>query len=121
VKCPNCSFDCFAQAKQCECGYSFEIFGRPGSRGAAGAPGNPPAPFAGGEFAPPQGGSTHSSSAANRKIVVGLLLLVGGIAVTAFTYQMAASTGGGQYVVAYGPIIFGAIHLVRGVGESMRE
>jgi hypothetical protein len=111
VKCPNCSLDCFPQAKQCGCGYSFEIFGRP-------KPG--PQPFdAGGEFAP-RGSGSSSSAGANRKMVVGLALLLGGIAVTALTYQSAAASGGGSYVVAYGPIIFGAIHFVRGVGESMR-
>jgi hypothetical protein len=37
------------------------------------------------------------------------------------TYQSAASSPhGGRYIIAHGPIIFGAIQLLRGIGDSMR-
>jgi hypothetical protein len=54
-------------------------------------------------------------------MLVGLLFLVGGIAITAFTYKSAVSSGGGRYIVAHGPILFGAVQFLRGVGESMRR
>lgn len=37
-----------------------------------------------------------------------------GIVVTAATYG-SASTQGGTYIIAYGPIIFGVIHIIRGL------
>ena len=54
-------------------------------------------------------------------MIVGLLFLVGGIAVTALTYKSAVSSGGGQYIVAHGPIIFGAVQFLRGIGESLKR
>ena len=111
VKCPNCSFDCIPQAKQCPCGYSFELFGRP-TLNQSGAP-------LVGYGAPPAGGGSTGHSA-NKQIVMGLIWLVAGIGITFRTYRSAVSSGGGQYVFAYGPIIFGAIQLLRGVGGSMR-
>ena len=43
----------------------------------------------------------------------GLLSIVIGIAITALTYM--ASSGGGFYVIGYGPVIWGVIYVVRGV------
>ena len=60
-------------------------------------------------------------SGAGAQVLVGLLFLVGGIAVTALTYKSAVAQGGGRYVVAHGPIIFGVVQLLRGVGGSMKR
>jgi hypothetical protein len=50
------------------------------------------------------------------QIVIGIAFLVGGIIVTAVTYHDAStSQSGGTYIVAWGPIAFGLIALVRGV------
>lgn len=54
-------------------------------------------------------------NAGKRNMVIGALWCVGGIAVTAITYQ--AATGGGVYVVTWGAIIFGAIQFFRGLGQ----
>ena len=54
------------------------------------------------------------SAAATKDIVIGLLLLVVGLVITAATYSSAAREGG-TYVVAYGPVIFGAIRIFRGL------
>ena len=43
----------------------------------------------------------------------GLLSIVIGIAITTLTY--VAASGGGFYVVGYGPVIWGVVYLVRGV------
>jgi hypothetical protein len=50
-----------------------------------------------------------------RNILVGAAWCVGGIAVTALTYQMAS--GGGTFIVAWGAILFGGIQLVKGLGQ----
>ncbi len=47
-------------------------------------------------------------------IVFGIILLVVGIAITAATYD-SASRQGGTYIVAYGPMAFGIIKLIRGL------
>lgn len=53
--------------------------------------------------------------AALRQIRVGLVLLVIGLVVTVVTYSHASSSPtGGTYIVAWGPILFGAIGAVRG-------
>lgn len=49
-----------------------------------------------------------------RNIVIGLVLLGIGIVVTAVTYG-SASRGGGTYIVAWGPMVFGAIRLFKGL------
>jgi hypothetical protein len=51
--------------------------------------------------------------AGTKNIVIGALWCVGGIVVTAATYQMAS--GGGTYVVAWGAILFGGIQSLRGL------
>jgi hypothetical protein len=40
--------------------------------------------------------------------------VVAGIVITAATYD-AASTHGGLYIIAYGPIVFGSLRLLRGL------
>ena len=53
-------------------------------------------------------------SHANGQLAFGALLLVIGIVVTAATYG-SASTSGGTYIIAYGPIIVGVIKIFRGL------
>jgi hypothetical protein len=50
-------------------------------------------------------------------IVLGGLLVGVGLVITVGTY--AAAANGGTYVVAFGPIIFGGIRLLKGLGEMM--
>jgi hypothetical protein len=60
--------------------------------------------------------STHKAEirkGAVKQLGVGLLMVVVGVVITAATYSMASN--GGIYVVAYGPIIFGAISVLRGL------
>lgn len=64
------------------------------------------------DFAQPMEG--ERSAQKHKDIVFGLLLLVVGVVITAVTYD-SASQAGGTYVVAYGPIIVGAIRLIRGL------
>jgi hypothetical protein len=53
-----------------------------------------------------------------RQLGIGAFLLLIGIAVTAVTYG-SASTDGGTYIIAYGPIVVGVISIIRGlVGMS---
>jgi hypothetical protein len=57
--------------------------------------------------------------AGRKNMLYGALWCIGGTAVTAATYQAAAtSPGGGHYVVAWGAILFGAIQFFRGLAQS---
>jgi len=47
-------------------------------------------------------------------IIIGAILMTVGILITAATYG-SASESGGTYIIAYGPIIFGAIRIIRGL------
>lgn len=51
------------------------------------------------------------------KVLMGLVLVVIGIGVTVVTYSTASSAGG-TYFVAYGPVIWGVITMFRGFFES---
>jgi hypothetical protein len=55
-----------------------------------------------------------------RDIVVGLLWFAGGAGVTITTFQVA-SVKGGHFVLAYGPVIFGAWRLLIGVERFFRS
>ena len=50
-----------------------------------------------------------------RNAMVGAAWCVGGIAVTALTYQLAS--GGGFFVCAWGAILFGGIQCIKGLGQ----
>jgi hypothetical protein len=52
--------------------------------------------------------------AANRSIVWGGALFALGLVITLLTYSHA-STSGGTYIIAWGPVVFGLIRLVRGL------
>jgi lipoprotein-releasing system permease protein len=51
------------------------------------------------------------------KIIRGVVWLVGGSAVTAYTYEVAVEAGGGNYTVAYGAIAVGVIDIVWGLAQ----
>jgi hypothetical protein len=50
-----------------------------------------------------------------RNVFVGAAWCVGGVVVTALTYQLAS--GGGTFIVAWGAILFGGIQVLRGLGQ----
>jgi len=52
---------------------------------------------------------------ASKDMIYGALWCIGGIIVTAATYQ--AARGGGTYVVAWGAIIFGAVQFIKGLAK----
>jgi hypothetical protein len=55
-------------------------------------------------------------AARSKNITFGLILLVVGIVVTAATYD-SASRQGGTYIIAWGPMVFGAIRLFKGLAS----
>lgn len=58
---------------------------------------------------------TPTRAAAFRAIGIGVALLAAGILVTVLTYRSAESSpSGGTYVVAWGPMLFGALIALRG-------
>ncbi len=56
--------------------------------------------------------------AGRKNIFFGLCWCAGGLAVTVFTYNMAAAGGGGRYVLAWGAILFGGMQFLRGILQS---
>ncbi len=58
---------------------------------------------------------TGKNERAHKDMIYGALWCIGGIIVTAVTYQ--AASGGGTYVVAWGAIIFGAVQFFKGVAK----
>jgi hypothetical protein len=54
-----------------------------------------------------------------KNMIYGALWCVGGIVVTALSYQAAARAGGGRYVLAWGAILLGGIQFVRGMVQSL--
>jgi hypothetical protein len=80
------------------------------------------------DYAPPPGptdpdrmmaetASTEQRSSGSGDIVFGAILLIVGIAITGITHN-SASREGGTYVIAYGPMIVGAIKILRGLARS---
>lgn len=65
------------------------------------------------------GDSEAQRSQGGRNLFFGLMWCLGGIAVTAWTYQSASSVGG-RYMVAYGAIIVGAVQAIRGLIQISR-
>ena len=48
-------------------------------------------------------------------IVIGIIMLGLGLAITVGTESLAASSGGGTYIIAYGPMIGGIVLLLKGL------
>lgn len=56
---------------------------------------------------------------AKNDTAVGLAFLIGGVLLTAVTYASASSSSsGGRYIVAWGPMLYGAIRLIRGASSD---
>ncbi len=54
-----------------------------------------------------------------KNMMIGGLICLVGIIITAASYSSASSgSGGGQYVIAWGAILFGAIRFFRGLGQA---
>lgn len=51
----------------------------------------------------------------HRSIGFGAVWLVAGIIVSVVTYQQAVAAGGGVYVIAYGPVLYGIYRIIRGI------
>ena len=54
------------------------------------------------------------NKAKSNDVAVGFLWLIGGLLVTAITYS-AASECGDMYIIAYGPVIYGVVRLIKGL------
>jgi len=68
--------------------------------------------------APPQtldAERAHKRSQGVKKLLGGIGLIALGAIVTGVTHQAAVDSGGGTYVVAYGPIIVGVVMLFQGL------
>src|SRR5262249_52964079 len=84
----------------------------------------PPPPPGGiaGAYPPPPGYIDPRQAERDKKrgravvmMIVGAILAIIGIAITAATYNSAASRGGGTYFIAYGPIVVGVINFFKGL------
>jgi hypothetical protein len=58
-------------------------------------------------------------SAGHKNMLYGALWCIGGLVVTALSYQAAMNAGGGRYVLAWGAILFGGIQFFRGMIQSL--
>jgi len=58
--------------------------------------------------------------AGRRMILTGVFFGIAGLVVTTLTYSMAASVGGGTFIIAWGAILFGGIEFVRGFIELLK-
>jgi hypothetical protein len=53
---------------------------------------------------------------ANRQLLTGAIVFAIGLVVTLVTYSSASSgRGGGTYIVAWGPMVFGGLRMFRGL------
>ncbi|GAA4606956.1 hypothetical protein GCM10023195_25840 [Actinoallomurus liliacearum] len=70
------------------------------------------APFQG---SPYQGVDDGERRRATRAIGIGAAFFVIGLLITVLTYSHASGSGGGVYVVAWGPMLFGGIRMIIGL------
>ena len=63
---------------------------------------------------PTPAGAKNPADEAVRNVIVGALWCIGGIVVTAVTYNAVKDTGG-TYFVAYGAILFGGVQFLKGL------
>jgi hypothetical protein len=68
-----------------------------------------------GEYLQALAADAEQRAASSRALTVGAVALVIGLVVTAATYAHAESEG--VYVLAWGPIVFGLVQLVRGLAS----
>lgn len=87
----------------------------PGTPGAPGQPG-----FAAVNQLPGQPLATIARKRAIRMTLIGAGIFVIGLVITIATYSAASSSGGGTYVVAWGPMIIGLIWTIRGLVSLSR-
>lgn len=103
-KCPYCGKVVQADAVKCSCGYFFDKKAYENTQSVKN-----------------RKSSAAVKNAGKKNILYGAIWCMGGIIVTALTYQAAADNPtGGKYVVAWGAIVFGAIQLIRGLMQSGR-
>jgi hypothetical protein len=57
-------------------------------------------------------------NAGRKNMLYGALWCIGGVVVTALSYQASANGGGGKYFLAWGAILFGGIQFFRGMIQS---
>ncbi|HEX7843333.1 MAG TPA: hypothetical protein VF469_37935 [Kofleriaceae bacterium] len=100
-RCPKCNLINPETTTTCDCGWSF----------TDGAMGAPPSHVV---IEHEEAHRRERRSRGSGRLAIGALLLVVGIVITAATYG-SASTQGGTYIIAYGPIIFGVINIFRGL------
>jgi DnaJ domain len=70
---------------------------------------------------PPNPTPPRDYSHGGAAIGLGAAVLVLGIAITAGTYDNAVDSGGGTYIIAYGPIVFGIAWIVKGLASLGRK
>ncbi|MBA3454846.1 MAG: hypothetical protein H0T42_17290 [Deltaproteobacteria bacterium] len=71
------------------------------------------------EWYEPGRGKRHSAGV--RSMIIGVAIALVGALVTFGTHQLAAGTGGGGYLVAYGPMIGGALLFIWGLAQLGTE
>jgi len=74
----------------------------------------PPPP----RFAPPGPPHAQRRSTGVRNMLIGAGLALLGILVTVGTHEAAAGSGGGTYLIMYGPIVGGALLFFQGLGQA---
>lgn len=57
----------------------------------------------------------REQQSAQAQITIGGLWLCGGLIVTIASYQVASSSSGGRFVMAYGAVVYGIVLIIRGI------
>ena len=65
--------------------------------------------------------STEEKSDGGGMILLGLIVLAIGTAITFGTYEAAASSGGGRFLVAHGAIAGGVLLVLKGIWKSVTK
>ena len=67
------------------------------------------------DYGTPMQGASSGEGGGGALMALGIVLVIVGIAITVITKDNATRRGGGTYVVAYGPMIWGAVMFFRGL------